>query len=114
MQQIVQLAGIAFEQSAVILQAKVLNILVGIIQHRVEVAAQVHQIVIDGGQLLLQHAPHLSGGVGGGVGGIRFDEINDGFRLRQIHFSVEKGPPCIFSRLGTSASGFYEGFHYLF
>ena len=63
------------------MQAEILNVLVGVVQHRVEVAAQVHQIVVDRRQFLLQHAPHLSGGVGGGVGGVGFDQVNDGLRL---------------------------------
>ena len=46
-----------------------------------EVAAQVHQIVVDGSQLLLQHAPHLTGGIGGSVGGVGFNQIDDRFRL---------------------------------
>ena len=54
-------------------------------------AAQIGQIVVNGCELFLQLAAHLPRGVGGGIGGVRFDEINDGFRLRQIHFSVEKG-----------------------
>ena len=91
---------VSFERSAVILQAKVLNVLVGIIQHRMEVAAQIHQIVINGGKLLLQHAPHLSGGIGGGIGGVGFDQVNDRFRLGQIQLAVQEGSLGKFPPLG--------------
>ena len=78
---------------------KVLDILVGVVQHRVEMAAQIGQIVVNGCELFLQPAAHLPRGVGGGIGGVRFDEIDDGFRLGQIHFSVEKGALGEFSPL---------------
>ena len=51
-------------------------------------AAQIGEGIIDGIQLLLQHAAYLSGGIGSGIGGIRFDQIDDRFCLGQIQFSV--------------------------
>ena len=86
------------------MQPKVLNVLVGIVQHRVEMAAQVGEGIIDGSQLPLQHAPHLTGGIGSGVGGVRFDQIDDGLRLGQIQLPVQKGPLGEFPPLGRSGS----------
>ena len=44
-----------------------------------------------------------------GGGGLGIDEIDDGLRLRQIHFAVEKGPLGEFTGLGLTGSGGKEG-----
>ena len=84
----IQSLGIGAEIAVVILQAEILDILVGVIQHCMEMAAQIGQVVIDGGQFLLQHALHLSGGVGGGIGGVCFDQVDDSLCLGQVQLSV--------------------------
>ena len=53
-----------------------------------KMAAKICQIIIDRRQLLQQHTAHLAGRIGGGIGGLRFDQINDGLRLRQIQLAV--------------------------
>ena len=110
MQQGIQRFGIAAKAFAVLFKAKILNILVGVVQHRVEMAAQIGQIVVNGCELFLQLAAHLPRGVGGGIGGIRFDEIDDGFRLGQIHFPVEKGAFGEFPPLGGKRPGEIQSF----
>ena len=101
----IQRFGIAPKTFAILFKAKIFDILVGVVQHCMEMAAQVGQIVVNGRELLLQLAAHLPRGVGGGVGGIRFDQVDDGFRLGQIHFSVEKGALGKFSPLGGKRPG---------
>ena len=70
------------------MQAKVRNVLVGIVQNRVEMAAQVRQVVIDRGDDLLQPPLYLPRGIGGGIGGFRFNEVNDGLGLGQGQLAV--------------------------
>ena len=66
--------------------------------------ADIGQIVIDGSQLLLQHTFHLSGGIGSGIGGVCFDQIDDRLCLGQIQLAVKEGAFGVFtplSRLGS-------------
>ena len=70
------------------MQAEIRNVLVGIVQHCMEVAAQIHQIVIDGCQLLLQHPSYLPGSVGSGIGSVGFDQVNDSLRLSKVQLAV--------------------------
>jgi hypothetical protein len=51
-------------------------------------AAKVGQGPVDGVQLFLQRAAYLTGGVGGGVGSFRFNQVNDGLRLGQVQLAV--------------------------
>ena len=53
LQQAVQRLSIAAEIAAVVFQTEILDVLVGIIQHRVEMAAKIHQVIVNGGQLFL-------------------------------------------------------------
>ncbi len=105
LKQCVELLGIPAQVSPVVLQTEILDVFIGIVQYGMEMAAQVHQIVVNGGQLLLQHAAHLTRGVGGGIGGVRFDEVDDGFRLGQIQLAVQESPLGKF----TTACGFCSG-----
>ena len=50
-----------------------------------------------------QSAAHLSGGVGGSVSGLGFNQINDSLRRCKVHASVEKRP------LGELAGGSLPG-----
>ena len=68
-------------------------------------AAKVHQVVVNGGQLFLQDPAYLSRSIGGGVGGVRFDQIDDGLRLGQVQLAVEKGPLGEFSPFGGFRPG---------
>ena len=84
----IQGLGVTAEGPSVAVQAEVLNVLVGIVQHGVEVTAKVRQVVVDGLQGPLQGAAHLPGGIGGGIGGFCFNEVNDGLRLGQVQLAV--------------------------
>ena len=84
--------GVAAQSPMVVTQTEIFNIFIGIVQHRMEMAAQVGELIVNGRKPLLQHTTYLSGGVGGSIGGVGFDEINDGFRLGQIQLAVEEGP----------------------
>ena len=88
LQQGVERFCVGAELFLVIAKTEILDILVGIIQHGMEMAAQVGQVIVDGRQLLLQHTAHLSGSVGGRIGAVRLDQINDGLRLGQRQLSV--------------------------
>ena len=96
------------EGSGIVGKTKVLDVLIGIVQNGVKVAAQVCQMVIHRQQHLLQPAAYLSGGVGRSVCGIRFNQIDDGLGLGQVQLPVQKGPLGEFSPLGRSGSGGIE------
>ena len=91
-------------------QLKIINIFIGIIQDGVEVAAKIHQIIVNGHQLLLQLATHLAGSIGGGIGGVRFDQIDHRFGLGQIQMAVQKSPLGKFAPLGRLCSGDVQAF----
>ena len=65
-----------------------------------EMAAKICQVVINRSELLLKFAANLPGCVGCRVGGIRFDQIDDRFRLCQCQFSVQECPLGKFAPLG--------------
>ena len=70
------------------MQAEGLDILVGIVQNSVEMRADVHETVVDGVQLFAQNARNLTGRVGGGIGSLGVNEVNDGLGLREVHLAV--------------------------
>ena len=84
----VELPGSGLQGIYVGLQAEGLDILVGIVQNGVEMRADVHETVVDGVQLFAQNARNLTGRVGGGVGGFRVNEVDDGLGLREVHLAV--------------------------
>ena len=100
--------GVTPQGRGVVGKAEVLNVLVRVIQNGVEMAAQIRQAVIYRQQYLLQSAPYLPRGVGGGVGGLRLDQIDDCLRLGQIQFTIQKGPLRKFSPAGRSGPGGIE------
>ncbi len=53
-----------------------------------------------GCQFFLKNAFYLTGGIGGCFSTVRFDQINNSFRLGKIKLSVEKCPFCEFAALG--------------
>ena len=110
LQQGIQLLGGGTEGGGIILQPEILNVLVRVIQHGMEVAAQVHQLIVNGCQLLLQHAAYLTGGIGGSIGGIGFNQVDDGFCLGQVHFPVQKCPLGKFAPSGGSCTGVVQRF----
>ena len=102
--------GVAAKIAAVVFQTEILDVLVGIVQYRVEMAAQIGQIVVNWGQLLLEHTAHLAGRVGGGIGGVRLNQIDNGFCLSQIQLAVQEGPFGVFAPLGGLGSGNIQRF----
>ena len=70
------------------MQAEGLDVLVWVVQNGVEMRADVHETVVDGVQLFAQNARNLTGRVGGGVGGFRVNEVDDGLGLREVHLAV--------------------------
>ena len=109
LQQGVERFGVRPKGGIVILKIEIVDILVGVVQYGVEVAAQVGQIVVNGCQFLLQDAAYLSGSVGGGVGGVCFDQIDDSFCLGQIQLSVKESALCELTALGGLCAGTVQG-----
>ena len=109
-QQGIQGLGIVFQGLVIVLKAEIFDIFVGIIQNGMKMTAQIHKVIINGGQFLLQHAAYLACGVGGGVGRISFDQVDDGLCLSQVQMSVEEGTFCEFAPLGRLRSGGIKGF----
>ena len=73
------------------MQAEGLDVLVWVVQNGVEMRADVHETVVDGVQLFAQNARNLTGRVGGGVGGFRVNEVDDGLGLGQAELAVQEG-----------------------
>ena len=48
---------------------------------------------------------HLTGSVGGGVGGVRLNQVDHGLRLRQVQLPIQKGPLGEFAPPGGSGTG---------
>ena len=72
-------------------------------------AADVRQPLVDGGEAAVQGAAHLGGGVGGHVGGLGLDQVDDGLRPGQVHLPVEEGPLSELPGPGDPGSGPAEG-----
>ena len=102
--------GISFQCIFITCETEILNVLIRVVQHRMEMAAQVGQIIVDGIQFFLQLAAHLSGSVGGSFGGFSFNQVNDCFRLGQIQLTVQKRALGKFTTLGRSCAGAVQCF----
>ena len=74
------------------LTLQILDILVGIVHDGIEPAGHIHQRIVHRLDAAAQDAVQLSGGVAGGLGRLRVDDVHHGLRLQQIHPAVEKGP----------------------
>ena len=79
------------------IQAEILNILVRIVQHCVEMAANICQVIIYRRQLFLQYAGYLTGSVCSCVCCLCLDKIDDSFRLRKCKLTVQECPFCKFA-----------------
>ena len=88
-----------------LLRLNVLDVLVGVIHHGVKPGGDVDEGLLHRLQAAAEAAVQLGRGVFRGGGGLGIDEIDDGLRLRQIHFAVEKGPLGEFTGLGLTGSG---------
>ena len=64
------------------------DILVGVIEHGVEMRAQIDPAVVDRVDLFADRTCNLSGGVCRRVGSFGVDEIDHGLSLRQVHLAV--------------------------
>ena len=104
-----QVPGRAPQDAGKFRQPEGRDLLVRVVQHGVEVAADVGHGVIEGADPAQQGAAHLSGGVGGGVGGLSVDEIRHGLGLGQVHAPVEEGPPGELSGACLPGAGGEEG-----
>ena len=90
--QLLQRRARAVQCSAQLRRAEVLDVLVRIVEHGVEMAAQVRQPVVDRPDGALERPAELPGGVRGGVGRLGVDEVDDGLGLRQVELAVQEGP----------------------
>ena len=84
----VELPGSGLQGIYVGLQAEGRDVLVGVVQNGVEMRADVHETVVDGVQALAQNARNLTGRVGGGIGSLGVNEVDDGLGLREVHLAV--------------------------
>ena len=62
--------------------------------------ANIHKIIVNGCKRLLEFSGNLPGGVGGGVGSVRLNQVDHRFRLGQVQLAVQKGPLGEFTPLG--------------
>lgn len=90
--QLLQRHARAVQRSAQLRRAEVLDVLVRIVEHGVEMAAQVRQPVIDRLDGALERPAELPCGVRGGVCRFGVNEVDDGLGLRQVELAVQEGP----------------------
>ena len=109
-QELFQSLGVGLQSAFIGIQTKIFNILVGIIQHRVEMGAEVGQVIVNGCQFFLEHTAHLTGGVGGGISGVGFDQVDDRFCLGQIQLTIQECPLGEFAPSGRFGAGDVQGF----
>ena len=98
----IQGLGIAPEGIIIAFQPKIFDILVGIVQNRMKMAAKIHQFIINGRKLFLQDAAHLPCRIGSGIGSVCLNKVNDGLRLGQIQLAVKESPLGKFATTGRS------------
>lgn len=84
----VELPGGRTQSVFIRLQAERLDVFVGVIEHRVKMRADIHELIVDRVQLCAQDARNLPGSIGGGVCRLGVDEVDDRLCLRQIHLSA--------------------------
>ena len=92
-----------------LLRLNVLDVLVGVIHHGVKPGGDVDEGLLHRLQAAAETAVQLGCGVFRGSGGLGVDEVDDGFRLRQVHFTVQKGAAGKFSSLGLPGTGGEQG-----
>ena len=80
----VELPGCRVQGICIGLQTERLDVLVGVIEHRVKMRADIHELIVDRVQLFPQNARDLPASIGGGVCRLGVDEVDDRLCLRQI------------------------------
>ena len=88
-----------------LLRPDIFDILVRIVHHSVEPGSHVQQGVLNGLQHPAQAAVQLGGGVSGGGGSLRVDEVHHGFCLGQVQAAVQKGALCELTGFGLPGPG---------
>ena len=68
------------------------QVLVGVVQHRAEVGHHVGQAAVNCVNPPGEGPGELAGGLPGGGGGLRLNEVDDRLGLGQVQLSVEEGP----------------------
>ena len=68
------------------------DILVRVVHHGVKPGGDVQQGIRHRLKVPAQRAGELGGGVAGGGGSLRVDEVNHRLRLRKVHAAVQKSP----------------------
>ena len=109
LQQPVQPSGGVPERALVARESEEVEVLVRIVEDGVEMAHEVREPVVDGGNGVPERAAHLARGVGGGVRRLRVDEVHDGFGLGEVHAAVEEGALCKFAGPGLPCPGGEQG-----
>ena len=76
-----------------LLHSEGVDILVGVVQHGVEVGHHIHKAAVDLLHPLGEGAGELPRRLPGGLGSLGVDEVHDGLGLGQVQTAVEEGPP---------------------
>ena len=99
LQQSIESLGILPQSAGVVFQTEIVNILIGVIQHSVEMTAKIRKVIVNRAQFFLQNAAHLAGSIGGRISGICLNKINNCLCLGQIQLPIQKGTLGKFSSL---------------
>ena len=90
-QQALQLCDAVLHGGLISIEPEIRNVLIGVVDHGVIVTGDVLQRIIYTLCAPQHRAAELTGGIFRIARGLGVDEVNDGFGLREIHASVEKG-----------------------
>ena len=93
-----------------LLRFKGLNVLIGVVQHRMEMRQEIDQLIVDPVNLLPHRTGELSHSVLGSGDRLSIDQIDHRFRLGQIHLAIQKGAAGKFPCLGLSGASGEQGF----
>ena len=89
---------------------EILDVFVGVVQNRMIVGANLNQCVVNAVGLVEDRTVQLTHCILGSFGSFGMDDVDDCFRLGQVHAAVQEGALGEFTCTGLSGTCFEQGF----